>query len=241
MVFLAFGRERSCSNQVRTAGSAGIRDDRQFLRLGPLMEALVRVMVSWPDLASAGLTLAAALLGAMYGYAKAFDRVRRQRTAASDVTDWRSDPGLGTRQSSGGSLLSQILTSPPTTSPLPPTVRPGLTEAPEADDPAEAEEIPTEAEEILLTSPGPVAGRILAASKTLVVRIRRATDGHRWLQLISTAGVCLFLGCLAYVLIIPLLLVAAFGYVIDSRHDIRLRIIVVLLVAGLALEGITHI
>jgi hypothetical protein len=240
MVFLAFGSERSCSNQVRTAGSAGIRDDRQFLRQGPLMEALVRVMVSWPDLASAGLTLAAALLGAMYGYDKAFDRVRRQRTAASDVTDWRSDPGPGTRQSSGGSLLSQILTSPPTTSPLPPTVRPGLAEAPEAE-PAEAEEIPTEAEEILLTSPGPVAGRILAASKNLVVRIRRATAGHRWLQLISTAGVCLFLGCLAYVLIIPLLLVAAFGYVIDSRHDIRLRIIVVLLVAGLALEGITHI
>jgi hypothetical protein len=93
----------------------------------------------------------------------------------------------------------------------------------------------------LLTSPGPVAGRIFAASKNLVVRTRRVTAGHRWLQIISTAGVCLFLACLAYVLIIPLLLVAAFGYVMDSRHDIRLRIIVVLLVVGLALEGITHI
>jgi hypothetical protein len=184
----------------------------------------------------------------MYGYGKAADRLWRRRTAASDVTDSYSWPGVGTGQPSGRSLLSQILTSPPATSPLPPAVRPDPAEAREAEEPTEAEEIepteaeeiePTEAEEILLASPGPLA-RWVATSKNLVVRTRRATGDHRWLQLISTGGVCLFLACLAYVLVVPLLLVAAFGYVMDSRHDIRLRIIVVLLVAGLALEGITH-
>jgi hypothetical protein len=199
------------------------------------------VTVSWPDLASAGLTLLAGVLGGMYGYGKAADRLWRRRTAASDVTDSYSWPGVGTGQPSGRSLLSQILTSPPATSPLPPAVRPDPAEAREAEEPTEAEEIePTEAEEILLASPGPLARWVLATSKNLVVRTRRATGDHRWLQLISTGGVCLFLACLAYFLVVPLLLVAAFGYVMDSRHDIRLRIIVVLLVAGLALEGITH-
>jgi hypothetical protein len=200
------------------------------------------VTVSWLDLASAGLSLLALLLGGMYGYDKAFDRLRRRRTTASDVTDWHSGPGLGTGQPSGRSLLSQILTSPPVTSPLPPTARPDPAEAGEAEEPTDAEEMePTGAEEILLASPGPLAGWVLAASRNLVVRTRRATGGHRWLQLISTVGVRLFLACLAYVLVVPLLLVAAFGYVMDSCHDIRLRIIVVLLVTELALEEITHI
>lgn len=205
------------------------------------METLGRAMVSWPDLATAGLILLTVLLAALYGCDKAFGQVRRRSTSASDLADWHSEPGLGHGQSSGRSLLSQILASPPVTSPLPPSVRPDPAEAGDAEKPTEAEEIPTGAEDILLVSPGPLAGWVFAASKDLVVRTRRATAGHRWLQLVSTIGVCLLLACLAYVVVVPLVLVAAFSYVIDSRHDIRLRIIVVLLVAELVLEGITHI
>jgi hypothetical protein len=93
----------------------------------------------------------------------------------------------------------------------------------------------------MLTAPETVAGRAKAASVNLVVRTYQASGGHRWLQFTAVAGVCLFLACLAVVLIIPLLLVAAFGYVRDSGHDIRLRIVIVLFVVDLAVQAIGSI
>jgi hypothetical protein len=74
-----------------------------------------------------------------------------------------------------------------------------------------------------------------------VVKTCGASDGHRWLQLTATVGVWVFLAFVALVLVIPLLPVAAFGYVRDSRHDIRLRLIVVLLVVDLAVQVITNV
>jgi hypothetical protein len=172
------------------------------------------VTVPWSDLPG----MLAVFLGGMYGWDKAVDRVSRRRTAASDVVDLVAEPGRDPGQSSGPPLLSRILASPPVIRPLPPTAQPDPAEAGEAEE-------PTDALEILAESPGPVAGRVLAATKNLVAKTRRVSDGHRSLQLAATVGVCLFLACLALVLVIPLLLVAALGYVRDSRHDIRLRII----------------
>jgi hypothetical protein len=187
----------------------------------------------WPDLASAGVTALALSLGGAYGYEKIRDRARRRPTAAADVMDLYAEPGPGPRQPSGRSLLDQILASPPVSRPLPPVARP---------DPAparvgEEEDEPWIADE-MLTAPGTVVGQAIAASANLVVRTYQASSGHRWLQLAATAGVCLFLACLAFVLIIPLLLVAAFGYIGDSSHDIRLRIVMVLFVVDLALQAI---
>jgi len=108
---------------------------------------------------------------------------------------------------------------------------------PEAD---EAEE-PTGAEEILAASASPMVDRVFDASTNLVARTRRATGGHRWIQLASIACVLLFLTCLALVLFVPLLLVMAFGYVSQSRHDIRLRIIVGLFLVDIALQVIANV
>jgi hypothetical protein len=176
----------------------------------------------------------AAFVGAMYVWDKAVDRVSRQRTAASDVVDWAAEPGLDPGQSGESPLLRRILAGPPVISSLPPAAQPGPAEAGEAEEPIDALEI-------LARSPGPVAGRVLAAGENLVAKTRRAVGGHRWLQLTATVGVCLLLACLALVLVIPLLLVAAFGYVAASRHDIRLRIIVALLLVELAVQVITNL
>ena len=146
------------------------------------------------------------------------------------MADLVADPG----QPSGWPLLSQILASPPVISPYPPTAQLAPAEAGEAEE-------PTDALEILAESPGPVVGWFLAASENLVVKTCGASDGHRWLQLTATVGVWVFLAFVALVLVIPLLPVAAFGYVRDSRHDIRLRLIVVLLVVDLAVQVITNV
>ena len=100
---------------------------------------------------------------------------------------------------------------------------------------------PTGAEEILAASPSPVVDRIFDASTNLVATTRQATGGHRWIQLASIACVLLFLTCLALVLFVPLLLIMVFGYVSDSRHDIRLRIIVGLFSVDIALQVIANV
>lgn len=100
----------------------------------------------------------------------------------------------------------------------------------------EEDEEPTGAEEILSASPGPVVDWVLGAGQRLVVRTRRATDGHALPQNLATAGVLLLLLPVAAILLFPLLLVAVIGYLIDSGHDLRLRTIVGLFAADLVLQ-----
>jgi hypothetical protein len=195
---------------------------------------------SWPDLASAALTAIALALGGAYGYEKISDRVRRRPTAAADVIGRTAEPGPSPGPPSGRSLLDQILASPPISSPLPPIARSDPAQAPNPAGEEDDEDEPWAAEE-MLTAPGTVAGQAIAASVNLVVRVYQASGGRHWLQLIAAAGVSLLLACLGFVLIIPLMLVEAFGYAMDSGHDIRLRIVIVLFLIDLAVQVIGSI
>jgi hypothetical protein len=177
----------------------------------------------WPDLASLGFGLLAAALSAWYVAAGQWERQRR-------YTDkWRTgigySGGLHSGQPVGPSDLDHLLAE---------------LAAPQT---GEAEE-PTGAEEILIASPGPVgpvANGLIDAGTNLVSGTHRATGDHRWIQLAATACVVLPLTCLALALSIPLLLMMALTYMSDSTHDFRLRIIVALFLADIALQGITHL
>ena len=103
------------------------------------------------------------------------------------------------------------------------------------------EEVGIGADEILTTSPGPVVEWVLGAGERLMVRTRRATDGHTLTQIVATAGALLLLACLGVTLFLPLLLVAALGYLADSNHDLRLRSIVGIFLVDLALQVIANI
>jgi hypothetical protein len=186
------------------------------------MGGTVRASAPWLDLASLGLGVLAVALGAWYGVDYWLERERRYRADKWDMGNGHSEPGLDPGQPVGPSAFSHTLTdlSSPQT--------------------GEAEE-PTGAEEILAASPGPVVDRLLGASANLVARTRQATGGHRWIQLAATACVLLFLTCLAVVLFVPLLLMMVFGYVSDSGHDIRLRIIVGLFLVDIALQVIANV
>jgi hypothetical protein len=185
------------------------------------MGGAVRASVLWPDLASLGLGLLAVALGAWYVVASQWERQRRY-TADKWPIGIAYSGGLNPGQPVGHSDLSHTLAE---------------LAAPQ---PGEAEE-PTGAEEILAASPGPVADGLVGAAANLVAGTLRATGGHRWIQLAATACVVLFLTCLAVALSIPLLLVMGFAYVSDSTHDFRLRVIVVLFLVDIALQGIAHL
>ena len=104
------------------------------------------------------------------------------------------------------------------------------------------EEVGIGAEESTGTaSPGPVVEWVLGAGERLMVRTRRATDGHTLTQIVATAGALLLLACLGVTLFLPLLLVAALGYLADSNHDLRLRSIVGIFLVDLALQVIANI
>lgn len=174
----------------------------------------------WPDLASLGLGLLAAALGAWYVAADQLERPRRSFADKWNLGTGYSEPGLYRGQPVGSLPAATLaeLSSPPT----------------------RAEE-PTGAEEILAASPGPVADGFMGACSNLVEGTHRATGGHRWIQLAATAGVVLLLIPVAAALLVPLLLVTVFTYVSDTDHDFRLRLIVWLFLADIALQAIVHL
>jgi hypothetical protein len=161
----------------------------------------------WQDLASLGLGLLAAALGAWYVVA---DQLERQRRSFTEK--WQPVGPLP------AATLAE-LSSPRTGRP----------------------EEPTGAEEILAASPGPAANGFMDACANLVEGTHRATGGHRRIQLAATACVVLLLIPVAVALLVPLLLVTVFTYVTDSGHDFRLRIIVWLFLADIALQAIAHL
>ncbi len=175
----------------------------------------------WPDLASLGLGLLAAVLGAWYMVADQLERQRRSFADRRDLGIGYSEPGLYPGQPVG-SLPAATLAELS----LPQTGRP---------------EEPTGAEEILAASPGPVADGFMDACANLVEGTHRATGRHRWIQVAATACVVLLLIPVAVALFVPLLLVVVFTYVSDSGHDFRLRIIVWLFLADIALQAIAHL
>ena len=99
----------------------------------------------------------------------------------------------------------------------------------------------TGAEEILTASPGPVADRLFGGMADLLSGARRATDGHSSMQFAATVCVLLVLMCFVLVLGLPILLLIVLAYVSDSGHDFRLRIIVALFVADIALQVIANV
>jgi hypothetical protein len=175
----------------------------------------------WPDLASLGLGLLAMLLGAWYVVA---DQLERQRQYSVDY--WRLRLG----SSGSGSYPGQPVGSLPAATP-----------AELSSLQAGEREEPTGAEEILAASPGPVADGFMDACSELVAGTHRATGGHRWIQLAATACVVLLLIPVAAALFVPLLLVMVLTYVSDTGHDFRLRLIVGLFVADIALQTIAHL
>jgi hypothetical protein len=201
-------------------------DDKQT-RVPHTMGGTVKAAGPWLDFVSLGVGVLALALGAWYSVDKWRERQRRDWAdkwagLQLGIEKGHPEPGLDPGLPIEPSALSYILTDP------------SWAKAGEAEE-------PTGAEEILAASPNPVVERIFSASTNLMARTRDATGGHRWIQLACTAGVVLFLTGLALFLFVPLLLLMVFGYVSDSRHDIRLRAIVGLFLVDIALQTISNI
>jgi hypothetical protein len=185
------------------------------------MTGAVALSGLWPDLASLGLGVLAMALGTWFVVS---EQLERQRQYSVDYWRFRigySGPGLPPEPPVGSlpaATLAELSSFPP----------------------AEREES-TGAEEILAASPGPVADGFVAACVNLVEGTHRATGGHRWIQFAATACVVLLLIPVAVALFVPLLLVMVFSYVSDTGHDFRLRLIVWLFLADIALQTIAHL